>query len=141
MSAARAADERGTVTFWLLGLCLMLLVLGGIGLDLSRSFSQRRALAADADAAALAGASAIDEDAYRATGRVELVPAAAEALARGSIARQPDRGEIRDVEVRATAAAVTVVVFGHVDLSLLRLLHTADLDVRFVATAAPRRSP
>ena len=52
------AAEHGTITLWILGLCLMLFLLGGISLDLWRSFSERRALAATADAAALAGASA-----------------------------------------------------------------------------------
>ncbi|MFI5372728.1 MAG: pilus assembly protein TadG-related protein, partial [Candidatus Eisenbacteria bacterium] len=51
--------SQGTVTLWLLGLCLLLFALGGISLDLWRSFSERRALVATADAAALAGASAV----------------------------------------------------------------------------------
>ena len=51
-------------------LCLVLFALGGISLDLWRAFSERRALAATADAAALAGASAVDEARYRASGAV-----------------------------------------------------------------------
>ena len=47
----------------------MLFALGGISVDLWRSFSARRALASGADAAALAGASAIDEDALPVVGR------------------------------------------------------------------------
>ena len=132
--------ERGTITFWILGLCVMLFVLGGISLDLWRSFSERRALAADADAAALAGASAIDEDVYRWTGSVVLEPAEAETRARASIARQLDRRALRTVDVWATRDSVTVVVHGHVELSLLQLLHTADLEVQVTATATPRRS-
>jgi hypothetical protein len=131
--------ERGTTTFWILGLCVMLFVLGGISLDLWRSFSERRALAADADAAALAGAS-IDEDVYRWTGSVVLAPAEAETRARASIARQLDRRALRSVDVFATRDTVTVVLHGHVDLSLLQLLHTADLEVQVTATATPRRS-
>jgi hypothetical protein len=141
VTRADAAGERGTITFWILGLCLMTFVLGGISLDLWRSFSERRALAADADAAALAGASAIDEDVYRWTGSVVLAPAEAEARARANISRQLDRAALRDVDVWATRDAVTVVVHGHVDLSLLRLLPTADLEVQVTATATPRRSP
>jgi Flp pilus assembly protein TadG len=56
--------EAGTITLWMLGLCLMLFLLGGISLDLWRAFSERRSLAATADAAAVAGASALDEAAY-----------------------------------------------------------------------------
>ena len=53
-----ARHESGTITLWMLGLCLMLFLLGGISLDLWRAFSERRSLAASADAAAVAGASA-----------------------------------------------------------------------------------
>ena len=88
--------ERGTITLWILGLCLMLFLLGGISLDLWRSFSERRALAATADAAALAGASAIDENRYRQSGDVMLVPTEAEARARASIVDQLDKDALRD---------------------------------------------
>ena len=139
MTAARRG-ERGTITLWILGLCLMMFLLGGISLDLWRSFSERRALAATADAAALAGASAIDEDRYRQSGDLVLVPALAEKLARASVSRQVDTRSLRAVEVEATADVVTVVARGRVGLTLLNLLDTADLDVRVTATATPRRS-
>lgn len=134
------AGERGTITLWILGLCVMLFLLGGISLDLWRSFSERRALSATADAAALAGASAIDEDRYRQSGEVVLVPTEAVARARASIAHQLDKNALRGVEVRATPEVVTVVARGSVGLTLLNLLHTADLDVLVTATATPRRS-
>jgi len=139
MTAARRG-ERGTITLWILGLCLMMFLLGGISLDLWRSFSERRALAATADAAALAGASAIDEDRYRQSGDLVLVPALAEELARASVSRQLDTRSLRAVEVEATADVVTVVARGRVGLTLLNLLDTADLEVRVTATATPRRS-
>jgi uncharacterized membrane protein len=135
------ADERGTITLWLLGLCVMLLSLGGLGLDLARSFSERRALAATADAAALAGASAIDEARYRQSGELALVPSAAEARARASVAQQLDRSSLRAVDVRADTRGVTVVVDGEVDLTLLSLVHPGRFAVRVTATALPRRSP
>jgi len=86
-----ARSESGTITLWMLGLCLMLFLLGGISLDLWRAFSERRALAATADAAAVAGASALDEGAYRSTGVVRLVPADAQRRAQASLADQLDR--------------------------------------------------
>ena len=132
--------QEGTITLWLLGLCLMLFALGGISLDLWRSFSERRALAATADAAALAGASAIDESRYRSSGEVVLIPAAAEARARAGIARQLDRRALRDVDVRADADAVTVVVHGTVEFRLLGLLQRGEFAVQVTATATPRRS-
>jgi len=125
---------------WLLGLCLLLFALGGISLDLWRAFSERRALAATADAAALAGASVIDEDRYRATGEVVLVPGAAAQRAREDIVGQPDRRAFSSADVRVVGDAVTVVVHGHVDFTLLRLLQPGDFAVTVTATATPRRS-
>jgi Flp pilus assembly protein TadG len=132
--------ETGSITLWLLGLCVMLLAVGGISVDLWRSFSSRRALAAGADAAALAGASAIDERAYRASGAIELVPAVAEQRARSSLAHQLDQAAARSAAVDATQQSVTVVVGGRVSFTLLRLIGEGDFDIEVAATATPRRS-
>ena len=132
--------ERGTITLWLLGCCVMLLVLGGLGVDLGRGFSERRALHAAADAAALAGAGALDESEYRATGRLVLVPTLAEARARDSLAGQFDTRSLRSVRVFADREHVEVVVDGEVDLSLLRLIAQEPMRVQVHATAVPRRS-
>jgi len=137
---SRATSERGTITLWLLGCCVMLLVLGGLGVDLGRGFSERRALSAAADAAALAGAGAIDEAEYRATGRLLLVPALAETRARDDLARQFDTRALRGFRVFADREHVEVVVDGDVDLSLLRLLAQEPMRVQVHATAVPRRS-
>jgi Flp pilus assembly protein TadG len=134
------ATERGTVTIWLLGVCVMLFSLGGISVDLWRSFSARRALAAGADAAALAGASAIDEETYRGTGIVRLVPVVAERRARASLARQLDQVALRTADVRASDQSVTVVVHGRVGFTLLGLIGHGDFEVEVAATAIPRRS-
>jgi hypothetical protein len=133
-------DQRGTITLWLLGLCVMLFALGGISVDLWRSFSSRRALASGADAAALAGASAIDEGRYRSSGVVALVPAIAEHRARASLARQLDQSALRSADVRATEGSVTILLHGNVRFSLLGLFGRGDFDVEVVATAIPRRS-
>jgi Flp pilus assembly protein TadG len=138
--ARRARGSVGTVVLWLLGLCLLLFALGGISLDLWRAFSERRALAATADAAALAGASALDETRYRVADEVVLVPAQAEARARDSIDRQADRRALRSFDVRADTETVTVVVHGSVGFTLLGLLSPGDFAVDVTATAAPRRS-
>lgn len=67
-----ARDEAGTITLWMLGLCVVLLFLGGLSIDLWRAFSERRDLAGAVDSAAIAGASAIDAEHFRATGEVVL---------------------------------------------------------------------
>jgi Flp pilus assembly protein TadG len=136
----RAQGERGTITLWVLGCCLMVLAVGGLSLDLWRSFSERRALAGVADAAARAGASAIDEDRYRASGELVLVPELAAQRARASIRRQLDARALRDATVVTDAASVTVVVRGAVPLSLLRLVTSGELEVEVAAAALPVRS-
>ncbi len=81
-------NEKGSVTFWILGLALLLMAVGGIGLDLWRALEARRGLAAMADAAAAAAVSAIDEAHWRTTGEVRLDPSAAPARAMSSLAFQ-----------------------------------------------------
>jgi uncharacterized membrane protein len=135
---ARQRLEQGSITLWLLGFALMLLMLGGLGLDLGRSFSTRRALSAAADAAALAGAGAIDVNVYRSSGAVVLDPMLAEQRARRSIEQQLDRRDLRGVHVEAGATSVTVEVDGLVELTLLRLVRGAEpFTVRVSSTAEP----
>ena len=137
-----ARRESGTITLWMLGLCLMLFLLGGISLDLWRAFSERRSLAASADAAAVAGASALDEAAYRSTGAVRLVPADAQRRARASLADQLDRRALRDARVDATEDTVIVTVGGSVDFSLLQIVAPGDeFAITVHATARPQASP
>jgi Flp pilus assembly protein TadG len=134
--------ESGTITIWILGLCLMLFLLGGISLDLWRAFSERRALAAAADAAAIAGASALDEATYRQSGTVRLVPADAERRAADSLAGQLDRRALLGGRVRAGEGLVVVEVTGNVDFSLLQLLSPGDsFDITVRAVARPHASP
>lgn len=134
-------EDVGTITLWMLGLCLLLFALGGISLDLWRGFSTRRSLTASADAAALAGASAIDEDAYRLVGEIRLDPPRAEARARAHLAHQLDRAAVRAVDVRADRDTVVVVVDGALEFTLLDILDpSGDVRVRATAVASPRRS-
>ena len=133
--------EAGTITLWMVGIALLLFALGGMSLDLWRAFSERRSLAATADAAALAGASAIDEERYRTSGAVVLVPSVAESRAREHISRQLDRRALRRVSVHADTEAVTVVVHGEVGFTLLGVLAPrGDFEVEVTSTATPRRS-
>jgi Flp pilus assembly protein TadG len=138
----RRRRESGTTTLWMLGLCLMLFLLGGVSLDLWRAFSERRSLAATADAAAVAGASALDESAYRSSGVVRLLPADAERRAQASLAEQLDRRALRDARVAVTAEAVTVTVGGSVDFTLLQIVAPGDeFAITVRATARPQASP
>lgn len=135
-------DETGAVTLWLLGLCVVLLLVGGLSLDLWRAFSERRALAGAVDAAAVAGASGVDVATFRATGQVVLDPAAAEDLAATNLAAQTDLASLTTVDISATPAALTVSATGTVELTLTRvLLDAAPLTIHVTASAEPSRSP
>lgn len=136
----RLRGEDGTLVLWFLGLCLLLLTIAGLGIDLWRGFSERRALVGIADAAAFAGASGIDEAHFRTTGVVRLEPSRARSLARRSVAAQSDDRSLvaAAVTVDPAASAVTVVVSGEVPLTLLRLLTLEPLEVTAVATAQPQ---
>jgi Flp pilus assembly protein TadG len=137
-----ARDERGTITLWILGLCLMLFLLGGISLDLWRAFSDRRSLASAADAAAVAGGTALDVDAYRHDGVVRLLPALAKTRAEASLRDQLDTSALADVGVIADTQTVTVTVHGTTHFSLLQLLPGAhDFSITVHASARPQASP
>jgi uncharacterized membrane protein len=124
----------------MLGCCLLVLALGGLSLDLWRAFSERRAAASTADAAALAAASAIDEDRYRSTAAVVLVPELAQARAQASLHAQLDIASVRSTQITIADDRASVTVRAHVDFTLLRLLGTGGFDVVVTSTAAPARS-
>jgi len=127
----------------MLAVCLLLLVLGGVSLDLWRAFSQRQALAGLADAAALAGASGIDRAAAR-RGVIRLDPAEATSLANRSIEGQADRGSLvsSNVTVSQDGSEVTVSADGRVLLTLLRLVSgQGPIAVHVSSTALAGRSP
>lgn len=134
-------SERGSVTIWILGLSLLLLVFGGLAIDYWRGLALQRELAAVADSAAIAAGSGIDEEHYRATGEVLLDPLRSRDLALASVAFQ-DLDRVT-VDVSADPDAVTVTVVGEVQLGLLGVLVDEDqpLTVRGVATASPRLVP
>jgi len=136
-------SDRGSVTIWMLGLSLLLLVFGGLALDFWRGLALQRELAAVADSAAIAGAAGIDVEHYRETGEVLLDPMQAGDLASASIGFQD--AEISGVSVSVTPGgdSVTVVVEGAVELGLLGVFvdQSEPLLVRATASAIPRLQP
>lgn len=130
------------MALWVLGLAVTLLFLGGLSLDLWRAFSERRALAGIADAAAVAGAGGVDEAHYRATGEVRLDAERAEALAQASLLTQTDIRSLTANRVEADAGEITVTTQGRVELTLLQVLLPPDgLDITVTARSGPRGSP
>jgi Flp pilus assembly protein TadG len=137
----RLRTDEGTIAIWLLGLAICLLFVGGLSVDLWRVLGERRALAGAADAASLAGASALDEDAFRAGGVIALDPGAARARALAHVAAQPPAAHT-GVVAAAEPDGVVVTLEGRVPLTLLRVLvpsEQAVVDLRVTAVAAPQR--
>jgi hypothetical protein len=137
------ADEHGTITLWVLGLCLCVMMLGGMSLDLWRGITMRRELQSMADAAAIAGADGLDQQSLR-NGGAALDPTLVRELAQQNLAAQSDARAVDDADIAIAGDGATVVVDvrGHVDLSLLGLLGGhRRLDVSVHASAQPRREP
>ncbi len=139
----RHRSEHGSITLWVLGLCMMMLFLGGISLDLWRAFSERRALAGVVDAAAVAGSNGIDADYFRRTSQLRLDRALAEQLATDNLAAQSDTRSLVSADVAATTTEVTVRATGRVNFTLLSIFMAGEkpFTVSVEATADPRRSP
>ena len=134
--------EEGSVTIWMLGVCVMVLFLGGISLDLWRVFVERRDLAARVDSAAVAGASGIDEAAFRNRDVVVLDPDRAEAMAWDSMSAQDPDPSLVSQSVAATPEQITVTATGTVRFSLLGVLLPNDpFTIRVSATVSPEASP
>ena len=133
--------QRGSMTFFGVGMVMVLLFVGGISTDLWRAFGERRALAEMADAAASAGSNGVDMETYRQTGVVLLDPALAEQLAWDSLVNQVDRDSLSGTPVVvATADGVTVEVHGQVELVLLQIFAPGEpLEITVAAQAAPAR--
>jgi Flp pilus assembly protein TadG len=148
---SRAAGRRrllpggdgGFFTIWMLGVCLLVLAIGGVSVDLWHAFSQRQQLAGVADAAALAGAAGIDPAQARA-GTIVLDPELAAARAEQSVATQPDASSLvssPQISFSANDSEITVTLQGTCSLFLLRFLTGRPaLTFTVSSSARPRAS-
>lgn len=138
-------SERGSLTFWGLGLAIMILMLGLLMIDLWRILADRRELAAITDAAAIAAASAVDERAWREHGIVRLQPGLAELKAQESLESQIGAADVVvfEVDVAEDGTSVGVTAARLVEFGVLGLLSlNAEPELMTVtATAEPRSGP
>jgi hypothetical protein len=130
----KVRGESGQVLPIVTVMSLGLLAMVGLVVDAGLLFAARRDLQASADAAARAGASVIDEDAYRGSGgrRAVLDPAGARAAA---------HHRLEGVDVVALHASPEEVVVGVArtqPLLLLRLIGAGSVRVEADSTARPR---
>ena len=118
-------DERGSMTLWAFGLSLLLFGVGFLALDLWNAFSARSEAAGVADSAAIAGATALDETAWR-SGVLALDPTAAHDRASSAALSHPAWDPSMGLSVSATAEGVSVTV-------------TRSIPFRFVNALVPGR--
>lgn len=131
--------ERGSVTFWVLGLTVAILGFGGIALDFWRAIAVQREIAAIADAATVAAASGIDEAHYRATGELVLSPERAVRLGEISVASQSADLDSVELSISPDGSEVSIEVVARVEGIFIGMF-TGDggwLDVRVTSSASP----
>ena len=133
-------DDRGAITLWVLGVTLIVMFVGWFSVTLWTGSDQRRQLAAAADQAAQAGATALDTNAFRATGTRQLDPTLARHRALASLAEQDIDQQLTGYRVDATTSQVTVTLDGQVDIGLLRIFDSGEgsIAVHVTATGYPQ---
>jgi uncharacterized membrane protein len=132
-------DQRGQASALLVGILLLGLLFVGFAVDGARLFTARRDLQNIADSAALAGASAIDEAAYRATGGAEVrLDATAARQAVDEVMRASSLPVSTRVDVQVTADRVVVRIARAVRMRLLGLAGLGPQQIGAHASAAPQ---
>lgn len=132
----RVAEDRGSVLLLGIGMVVVCLLAVAVVTDVTTAFLQRRHLFSVADSAALAGAQAVDLDAYYARGAsvgTRLNPALVVAAARAHL---QGVGDIPDLSVDGiTTDGVTVRVSLSAPLRLPFFDGLRDETVRVESTA------
>ncbi|MFZ4583836.1 MAG: pilus assembly protein TadG-related protein [Acidimicrobiia bacterium] len=138
----RASSRRrqdGFVGVQVVGWCLILILAGGIALDLWRGYSAQRSASNAADSAAAAGATALDEQAYRKDGTVQLVPLEARDRACTMLRRQDPTAACDSNHIAVTVDTVRVAVDRPFQFTLMRwFVSERNPTVRATSTASPR---
>src|SRR3954451_8906737 len=115
-------DERGQASALLVGVLLLGLLFVGFAFDGARLFTARRDLQNVADSAALAGASALDEAAFRDSGGAEVrVDPAAARVAIDEVVRVSSLPATTRVEVEVAPDRVVVRITRPVRMQFLGL--------------------
>lgn len=136
-------SDRGSVTIWMLGLSILLILFGGLAVDFWRALAVQRELATTADSAAVAGAAGIDEIHYRGTGEVILDPVRVRDFAAAVADAQGRDLDLVQVDVSSDLLFVTVTIEDDLSLGLLGVFidQSEPLVVRAESTARPQFVP
>ena len=128
------AGEEGRISAFVVTVLVAILALAGLTLDGGLALAEKVRANGQAEAAARAGAQALDLGAYRATGTVRLVPTDAAAAARGYLGTVGQTGI-----VTVTGDTVTVRVTATHRTQLLALVGIPALTVHGSGSAHPVR--
>ncbi|WP_166353145.1 TadE/TadG family type IV pilus assembly protein [Phytoactinopolyspora limicola] len=138
-SAARS--ERGAISALVILLIVMLFAVAGLIYDGGRAINARQQTYDDVEQAARAGANQIDEDLFRRSGVVQIMPGAAADAARSYLlGLNQNRAAPYDparIAITATATEVTVRAERTVPTGLLQLVFVNSFDVAGEATSQP----
>lgn len=132
----RAGDESGMVTAFVVIFVLALLVMAGLVLDGGLTLAAKVKAIDEAQAAARAGAQAIDVPLYRATGQITLNPARAVADADRYLAVTGHVGR-----VSVDGERVTVVVKESQPMQILSMVGVDQLTVSGTGSATAEQGP
>lgn len=125
--------DRGSVSVFVLGLVVSLMVVAGLVVDGGRAVNARSAVMDDAEQAARAGANHVDLASVRTGGTVSLDVAAARTAA---VEHLVGLGyDPADITVTADQAELSVEVADSVPTALLSLVFIRSFDVQGSATA------
>ncbi len=130
-------NERGSLALFGVLMAVVFLTVGGISIELWNVLSQRRQLSAVADAAASAGASAVDPDAYRANGELIVIPELGRDRAAAAIAASNLEVSGANFQLQVTADLVSVQASGEVDLIILGIIGAEPIRLNVLAEASP----
>jgi len=134
-------SERGTITLWVLGLCIALMFLGGLSLDLWRAVAERRQLSSMVDSAATAAANGVDVEALRA-GTLRRDPVRARAIALASLDEDAHSSALDGVDIAVVGNRVTVTLRDQVRFSLLGIfMGGGHFDIQVHAAAEATEVP
>ncbi|MBD8058725.1 pilus assembly protein [Cellulomonas sp. JH27-2] len=133
LAVIREQNDRGTISVFVIGLAVALLILAGLVVDGGRAINARAAANDDAEQAARAGANQIDDAVLRSSGRVVINQDAARTAARRFLTVKGYPAG--DIQVSFPAEGVRVQVGGDVDTTLLSLISINTFHVTGSATA------
>lgn len=129
-------DQRGQTTIFVVGILMLVMSVIGLAVDGTRAFLYRRTLQSAADAAALAGASELNRDAYYASrGRTVRIESDS---ARSAAQRWLNlRSITAEAAISSSPTQVTVALRGEIPTLFLRLIGVTTVPVAAQADSAP----